>query len=165
MASSAHAGCRTGILHRLVDNFSRAGILLQVHAVCHQGRTIIGFIGWLMANSGQGDLSDVFEMAKQWVGFGDPNAQARGYRNWQRLGGGTRANRGVPVDGARQARRKRHNRPVSDGLCRLDAALGVGGEGLDTQNVVQSFVKQALAKAAGLEEWLGGGTESKEKEK
>lgn len=128
---------------------------------------IIGFIGWLMANSGQGDLGDVFELAKQWVGLGDPNAQARG------TGLGSSWGAGQGRTGASTRRRSSTKRSAGDttgGQSATDFVASmlrsaVGGEGVDTQNVVQSFVKQALAKAAGLEDWLGGGADAKEKEK
>ena len=144
---------------------------------------IIGIIGWVMASSGQGTLPEVFELVKQWVGISDRGAgagagaggQAPGIAQLAGLFGlGPQAQTGTTGSSRRNTRSStRRNKKAGsgsglEGLADagadiadiLRSATGTQSNG-DLQDTVQGYVKQAVAKAAGLE-WLFGGQQAQQ---
>jgi hypothetical protein len=122
---------------------------------------ILAVIAWVMGSSGQGNMSDLFELVKQWTGLStgtQPNAP--GIASLAGLFGGEQAKNG----------RKRQNPPrrgkatsqaaEPDLLSTLlKSATGAAG-GDNWQGSVQDYVKNSLAKAAGLD-WLFNQDETK----
>ncbi|WVF69846.1 hypothetical protein IAT40_004627 [Kwoniella sp. CBS 6097] len=154
---------------------------------------ILGLVAWLMANSGQGSMDELFGLVKQWVGLENPaGGQSPGIAALAGLFGGNNNNQNQNTK-AKGYRSKTKTDPISS---RTRAKKGkTGGTGDDSTadfissllnsaasstndnndgnlgNVVQNYVKDSLAKAAGLD-WLfgsgagaGAGVEEKEEKK
>jgi hypothetical protein len=153
---------------------------------------ILGIIGWVMAASGQGNLAELLEMAKQYTGLSAANNGA----GWspgiaslasmfganppttagKKSGRGSKANAGSwtdaftgnadPVSDRTRNKRKVSRDSDPDILSSLlSKAAGMSGEGEGgLPGVVQDYVKNALAKAAGLD-WLMGGQQDAEDRK
>lgn len=158
---------------------------------------VLGLIGWLMANSGQGSMPELFEAAKQYAGFGSPAGTAAagggGGGNWSPgianlFGLGNNNNAGTKSKYGSRARADPVGSRTRAGK-RKAAAAGSGVEGVagdllnsmlgsetgqqaaaalqdgDWQGVVQDYVKNAMAKAAGLDWLMGGSSETAEQKK
>lgn len=134
---------------------------------------ILGIIAWVMASSGQGSLPEVMELVKQWVGISDRAAAGIGAGGQQppgiaQLAGlfglGDNANARAGRTGTKRSTRsstRRANKGSAAGSAAdmdfaniLRSATGTQSDD-DWQDTVQGYVKQALAKASGLE-WLFG---------
>jgi hypothetical protein len=114
---------------------------------------IIALIAYVMGQSGQGSMSDVLEIAKQWVGLptqaNTPLSPVSGMFN-------TKSTRKSP-------RNKRNDPKQSDPLSTLlNLATNAGGD--NWQDTVQDYVKNAVAKASGLD-WLFNQEGEREAEK
>ncbi|EIW65461.1 hypothetical protein TREMEDRAFT_36230, partial [Tremella mesenterica DSM 1558] len=142
---------------------------------------IVGIIAWVMANSGQGSMEDMFSAAQQWMGgqnggsipglaslaglFTDSPRSSRSRKSTSRSGlfGGTepissRTRSSKQKKGKRGSKKGGGNVPGEDFVTTLlNSATGLNREegGIGWQDVVQDYVKTALAKASGLE-WLFG---------
>lgn len=131
---------------------------------------ILGIIAWVMASSGQGSLPEVLELVKQWVGISDGGGgggqQAPGIAQLAGLfgmGGGAAGNtnnRPKTRSSTRRNSKRGGAAGAAAGLADSDfanilrSATGTQSDE-DWQDTVQGYVKQALAKASGLE-WLFG---------
>lgn len=145
---------------------------------------VIGIIGWLMASSGQGSLPEVFELVKQWTGISTGGGGAGG------VGGGGQApgiaqlagmfGLGPQAQSGSGSSSKRNTRSSTKRKAKSGTGSGAGGladagadiadilrsatgtqSNEDWQDVAQGYVKQAVAKAAGLE-WLFGGQQAQQ---
>ncbi|WVW78628.1 hypothetical protein I302_100587 [Kwoniella bestiolae CBS 10118] len=140
---------------------------------------IIGLVAWLMNSSGQGSMDELFGLVKQYFGLEQGGAggwspgiaglaslftdqsntktRSKSRKSWTGSGVGS-----DPISS-----RTRGNKKKSTGGG--DASAGEIFENLvnqatneDNVNAVQDFVKNSLAKAAGLDWLFGGGTPEKE---
>ncbi|WVQ97897.1 hypothetical protein IAU59_005014 [Kwoniella sp. CBS 9459] len=146
---------------------------------------ILGLVAWLMANSGQGSMDELFGLVKQWVGLdnaagagaGAGGGQAPGIAALAGLFGGNNNNNNQntrngyrsksktdPISARTRAKKGKAGAgddSTADFVSSLlnSAASSVGnGNGNGNGNlgdVVQDYVKDSLAKAAGLD-WLFG---------
>lgn len=133
---------------------------------------VLGIIGWLMASSGQGSLSDVMELVKQWVGISDP-AQGGGLGGMAPgvaqlaglfgLGSQDQTGTGNNKRNTRSSTNKKYKSKTGASDSSADTAFAdilrsaTGTQSNeDWQDTIQGYVKQTLAKASGLE-WLFGG--------
>ena len=139
---------------------------------------IIALLGWLMANSGQGSLEEVFQAVKEYVGLADYGGGARspGIANLFGTGdaGGagrrkkTTSRKSDPISSRTRGRRQQGTTDGTDTAAEflssmLNSATGQGvgdGQG-DWQGVVGDYVKKAMAKASGLD-WLFGRDEDQD---
>lgn len=142
---------------------------------------VIGLLGWLMANSGQGDMNSVMELAKQAMGLGQNGAGAAaggfgqqaqsaglaGLANLFGMGGnnnnndngytkkagaGTkRSTRSTTRNGAKAAPAGNANADIE---AILKSATGAHPDD-DWSDVIQRYVKGSVLKASGLD-WLFG---------
>ena len=136
---------------------------------------LLALAGWVMANSGQGGVGQVIQAAQDWMGL----SQNTG-RQWSEginslfgdtIGSNSRAKRRSGLFGTggsdpissrtrnnKKASSKRKSKASSESVGDvlgdiLQSATGGGETDGDWQNVVQGYVKRAVAKASGLE-WL-----------
>ncbi|ORY27787.1 hypothetical protein BCR39DRAFT_559876 [Naematelia encephala] len=141
---------------------------------------VLGFIAWVMAASGQGGMDELFQSVKEWTGlanagnniggrspgianlanlFGMNTAPKQSSRKRRTTGLGNLFSSDTdPVSSRTRTKGKKAVDQDSDFVSQLlRSAVGVGAEGNggNVQDVVQSYVKDALAKAAGLS-WLFG---------
>ncbi|KAK4689823.1 hypothetical protein P7C73_g272, partial [Tremellales sp. Uapishka_1] len=145
---------------------------------------IFAFLAWIMSSSGQGGMGEIFEVAKQYAGlapaagngerspglaslaglFGSNSAtnskkktRSKSASNWENL---LNANAKTGHTASRDGDRKDGEPDILSSLLKSATGLGEGGDG-GLQDVVQGYVKTALAKAAGLEWLMGGGGDAK----
>ena len=150
---------------------------------------VIGVIGWVMSQSGQGSLPEVFDLVKQWTGLGGTTntggqGQAPGIAQLAGmfgLGGdaNTNTNKRSTKRTTRSSTKNKKAANAGPGLGDLadilksatgntgaGAGLGAGiGEGGEWQDVVQGYVKNAVLKASGLDWLFGQGQPEKAEEK
>jgi len=151
---------------------------------------ILALIAWVMASSGQGNMHDLFEVAKQWLGLapgnhaggispgiaslaglfgGDSTKTRRSNKRGEtspRTGGGLFGSRDDPIS-ARTRNKKTaggNDDPdiISSMLRSATDLAGDLGDG-DWQNLIQDYVKNVMVKATGLE-WLLGKREDEARE-
>ena len=124
---------------------------------------ILAVIAWVMGSSGQGNMNDVFELVKQWTGLSTgAQSSAPGIASLAGLFGGDKAT----------SSRKRQNPPrrgkaapqttEPDFLSTLLNSATGDAAGGNVQSTVQDYVKNAVAKAAGLD-WLFNQDEAKQR--
>ncbi|KAK8846819.1 hypothetical protein IAR55_005907 [Kwoniella newhampshirensis] len=142
---------------------------------------IIGLVGWLMANSGQGSMDELFAMLKQYTGLAPNNAAggnlSPGLASLANLFGANQPASGSkrktsrqkaasgsswtdPNDISSRTRSKKAAGGASDTgdfiSSILNSATSTGdASSTQWQDVVQDYVKNSLVKAAGLD-WLLG---------
>jgi hypothetical protein len=138
---------------------------------------ILGIIAWVMSNSGQGGMDELFDMVKQWTGLSPQNNRAGtspGIASLAGLFGGSGNSRQRRSSGRRwvyllapswfdaadrsprSGRRGATSSGDSDFISSLlNSATGTGRDA-DWQGVAQDYVRDALAKASGMG-WLFGG--------
>ena len=134
---------------------------------------LLALAGWVMANSGQGGVAEAFQAAQEWIGlaprsgrqwsdgianlFGTGNTRRRSSNSGGFFGLGGDAD---PISSRTRGGKKGSKRTkAGDGVGDvfndiLQSATGAGNGG-DWQDTVQGYVKQALAKASGMD-WLFG---------
>jgi hypothetical protein len=140
---------------------------------------IIGLIGWFMANSGQGNMSDVMELVKQAVGISSSTgggsglgaqAQSAGIAGLANLFGlnGNNADK-AKKSGYSSGGNKRTTRSSTKRNANANAGTGAGTDDIeailksatgahpddDWSEVIQKYVKSSVLKASGLD-WLFG---------
>ncbi|OCF42332.1 hypothetical protein I317_03836 [Kwoniella heveanensis CBS 569] len=153
---------------------------------------ILGLVAWLMANSGQGSMDELFGLVKQWVGLDNAaggGGQSPGIAALAGLFGGNNNNNNNQNSRSKgYSRSKAKTDPISsrtrakkgkaagagedstaDFISSLlnSAASNGGAQDGNLGNVVQDYVKESLAKAAGLD-WLfgsGNGAAKKDEKK
>lgn len=136
---------------------------------------VIALVGWLMANSGQGGLEEVMQAVKEYTGLAQPAPGGARSPGVERLFGGktTTGSRKAaggskwrePVSSrTRSAKGKTAGKSSGEDLLAsvLKSATGGSANGQEEwSDVVKDYVKNAVAKAAGLE-WLFGMNEGQQ---
>jgi hypothetical protein len=138
---------------------------------------ILGIIAWVMSNSGQGGMDELFDMVKQWTGLAPQNNRAGtspGIASLAGLFGGSGNSRQRRSSGRRwvvvlpspswlmqlthprSGRRGATSSGDSDFISSLLNSATGSGRDADWQGVAQDYVRDALAKASGMG-WLFGG--------
>ena len=108
-----------------------------------------------MSNSGQGDLGQVFDALKQYVGL-EGNNNARGPGVEALFGKGRK-----PVS-SRTRSKKRDSNKADDFLASMiGSATGSNAQVDDWSEIVKDYVKNSVAKASGLD-WLFGTTKEEQ---
>jgi hypothetical protein len=134
---------------------------------------ILALVGWLMANSGQGGMDELFQAIKEYTGLAQPQPPGRppspGIANLFGQAGAKNGRRSDPVSGRTRAKStKAKGKTANSGSGLGDAGdilasmlnsatgtAGTTGKGDEWQDYVKDFVKNSLVKASGLE-WLLG---------
>ena len=137
---------------------------------------ILGLVGWLMANSGQGGMDELFQAVKEYAGLAQPQPAGRapspGIANLFGQAGAKNGRRSDPISGRTRAKNaKAKGKAANSGsglgeagdilasmLGSATGAAGTAGRGDEWQDYVKDFVKNSLVKASGLE-WLLGTNE------
>ena len=132
---------------------------------------ILALVSWAMSSSGQGGMPELIQAVKEYAGLSTPAAGTRspGIASLfgDALGGNKRKT--DPVSGRTRARKAQAKTP--DGTDFLASMLnsatgtGAGAKSADEwQDVVRDYVKNSVAKAAGLD-WLLGTDDKNAKDK
>lgn len=124
--------------------------LYRIARFCLRIGPVIAIIAWIMAASGQGGIDVLFEALKQYAGLAPAAGQPERVQRPREWTYDTRSRRGSSSDSSHYDTRRRSKKAPPPAEDPLAAILG---DGLGA--TVQGYVKQAVARAAGLD-WLVG---------
>jgi hypothetical protein len=158
------------VIWALVTGF--IGYMSRFMRFCFRIGPVVAVVAWIMAASGQGGIDVLFEALKQYAGLANPDQHPRGAPprrtpGWETPGTGSsyssrsnrRSGRGSDSDSStyydpRSKTTSRKNRDKNANAQPDPMLASIIEDGLSA--TVQGYVKQAIARAAGLE-WLVGG--------